>query len=121
VSAQLDPATQQEFDRALELAHEGQYADAQRILEGILRANPEHARTYTELGLVYGFTGMFDESIEMLKKGAELNPSDLDARNKLALTFVMLGMESEAKSEFQAVLAIDPNNAVAIKNLSFFE
>jgi tetratricopeptide (TPR) repeat protein len=45
------------------------------------------------------------------------NPNDIDALNRLALAYVVLGKHSAAKTKYQKVLQIDPLNPIALKNL----
>jgi len=71
------------------------------------------------LGLVFGFVGLFDESIQELQRCVELEPSFLEARTDLALTYMMLGMTEEAKRELDAVLEIDPTNAAALRHIVY--
>ena len=70
--------------------------------------------------MVYGFIGLFEESIEELTTAVRLNDADLNARTDLALTYSMLGMSDQAKAEFEVVLSADPENEVAKKNLVYF-
>jgi len=63
---------------------------------------------------------MFDESLQELLSAVQLDPSNLPARNDLALTYAMLGMSEEAKAEFEAVLMADPENDVARRNIIYF-
>jgi Flp pilus assembly protein TadD len=72
-----------------------------------------------KIGLIYGFVGMFDESVAELRRATELAPSNILARNDLALTFTMLGMYDEAKVEFEQVLQRDHENDVARRNLTY--
>jgi Tfp pilus assembly protein PilF len=109
------------FERGTALVNEGQYDEATAEFTAILETHPDHAKSHIQMGLIYCYTGLFDESIEALKKGVELDPGDLDGRNKLALTYVMLGMNDEAKAEFESVLKADPTNAVALKNIVYFQ
>ena len=46
---------------------DGNYEEAERELKVVLGEDPNHPVAHRELGLVYCFTGMFDESIEELK------------------------------------------------------
>ncbi|HOQ28394.1 MAG TPA: hypothetical protein PLH36_06615, partial [Armatimonadota bacterium] len=67
------------------------------------------------------YSGLFDESIAEFERVREEAPDFLQARNNLGLTYAMLGMNDEAKAEFQFVLARDPNNEVALKNIVYFQ
>lgn len=117
----LDEAAAARYQRGCELMNEGRYEEAMAEFEAVLASAPAHAKTVMKMGLIEGFTGMFEESIEVLERARSLSPDDVDIRNNLALTYVMLGMQDEAKTEFTSVLELDPGNAVALKNLAFFE
>jgi protein O-GlcNAc transferase len=117
----LDEAAAARYKRGCELMNNGQYEDALAEFEAVMAAAPDHAKTVMKVGLIQGFVGEFDLSIEVLERARTMDPDDVDIRNNLALTYVMLGMQDEAKSEFATVLEIDPGNAVALKNLAFFE
>lgn len=99
---------------------DGNYEAAERELKGILGEVPDHPAAHRELGLVYCFTGMFDESIEELRFAVTLDPADLKARNDLALTYTMLGMMEEARVEFETVLSADPTNSDALRHMQYF-
>ncbi len=85
----------------------------------LLQENPSHAEARHQLGLVYGFIGLFDESVAELEQAARLDPDNILARNDLALTYTMLGMYEEAKTEFARVLERDRQNDVALRNLTY--
>ena len=99
----------------------GEYEDAERLLRSILAEDPENSQAYRELGLVLGFTGMFDESIEALQRAVQLDPQYVDARNDLGMSYAMLGMVDEAKAEFETVLEMDPANAMAQRQIIYFQ
>lgn len=58
--------------------------------------------------------------MEELQKAIELEPDAVSARNDLAMTYAMLGMIEEAKEGFLSVLALDPDNEHAKKQLIYF-
>src|SRR5688572_5927962 len=99
----------------------GQYEDAERLLRGILDEDPANAQAHRELGLVLGFTGMFDESIEALQRAVQIDPQYIDARNDLGMSYAMLGMVDEARTEFETVLEMDPANAMAQRQIIYFQ
>ena len=99
----------------------GEYDAALAELEAALALGPDCAQARHELGLVLGFIGEFDRSVEELKRAADLAPTDVQILLDLGLTYAMVGMSDEAKATFEAVLAIDPGNKTAEKNLSYFE
>jgi tetratricopeptide (TPR) repeat protein len=111
----------QEFlDRGISLKNEGHYEEAQACFTAVLECEPNNVEAHRHLGLVYGFIGLFDESIDELKTAVNLDQKNLKARNDLALTYSMLGMCDEAKCEFMTVLSADPENEVAKNNIIYF-
>lgn len=111
---------EQQFYHAIELKNEGRYVEARAELESIVAAEPDDAGAHWQLGLVYGFMGLFDESLTALIKAARLGCGSVEVHNDLGLTYCMLGMWNEAKAEFEYVLSEDPENEVARKNIRYF-
>lgn len=107
--------------QAIALKIEGRYDEAILLLKNAICGDDSCLdEAHRQLGLVYSFSGLFDESLEELKKAIELNSNNLDARNDLAMTYAMLGMYDEAKAEFMAVLQMDPENEQARKQMVYF-
>ena len=96
-------------------------AEAEAILREILVEEPDNPQARREFALVLGFTGRFEESIEELRRVVETDSGFLEARNDLAMTFAMLGMVDEARSEFETVLEMDPTNAMALRQIVYFQ
>lgn len=61
--------------------------------------------------------GNWEEAITLNKTLVDENPQDLDALNRLALAFTILGKAKEAKSTYLKVINLDPLNAIALRNL----
>lgn len=108
------------FEKGVALKCEGDYEQAVSVLNVVIAQDPNHKKAHREIGLIYGFLGMFDESLQELLAALQLDPTDLTIRNDLALTYAMLGMVDEAKAEFEAVLVVDPGNDVALRNMIYF-
>lgn len=107
------------LERAIQHKIQGEYDDAVTLLSGVLAESPNHARTHHQLGLVYGFTGLFDESVEEMETAARLDPDSILILNDLGKTHTMLGDYEKAIPVFERVLERDPLNEEAIKNLKF--
>ena len=110
---------QERMERAIGHKIQGEYDQAVALLQGILAEAPEHPEAHHQLGLVYGFTGLFDESTEELETAARLAPTDLPILIDLGKTHTMLGEYEKAISVFERVLEMDPSNDEAHKNLQF--
>lgn len=61
--------------------------------------------------------GDWNAAITTNKELLDENPKDIDALNRLALAFTVIGKINKAKTTYQEVLKIDPLNPIAIRNL----
>ena len=61
--------------------------------------------------------GNWQEAIAINKSLVQENPEDMDALNRLALAYTIMGKLKEAKSTYQKVLDLDPLNPIALRNL----
>src|SRR4029079_7243410 len=84
------------LDQGIAYKVAGDYDQAIRVFQAILADEPNSSEAHHQLGLVYGFTGMFDESLEELQHAVDLDGANLFTRNDLAKTYAMLGMIEEA-------------------------
>lgn len=62
-------------------------------------------------------TGDWQKAVAVNKFLIKENPVDIDALNRLAFAFSILGRVKDAKNTYQKVLRIDSLNPLAIKNL----
>jgi tetratricopeptide (TPR) repeat protein len=61
--------------------------------------------------------GNWEEAIALNKSLVLENPKDIDALNRLALAYSIIGKAKEAKSTYSKVIDLDPLNAIALRNL----
>ena len=61
--------------------------------------------------------GNWQEAILLNKNLIKQDPSDIDALNRLALAYMIIGKSKEAKTAYQKVVNIDPLNSIALRNL----
>ncbi len=61
--------------------------------------------------------GNWQEAITLNKSLIHENPEDVDALNRLALAYTIIGKLKEAKSAYQKVIVFDPLNPIALRNL----
>lgn len=62
-------------------------------------------------------TGNWEEAINTNKELLKENPKDIDALNRLALAYTIIGKIRSAKITYQKVLDIDLLNPIALRNL----
>jgi tetratricopeptide (TPR) repeat protein len=76
------------------------------------------SKLFVPLSEEYRKAGMFDEAIEVLQKGLEIQPSYMSARVALGKIYLEKDMAEEAKSEFEQVVKAIPDNLFAHKKLA---
>ena len=89
------------YNQAYQLRCNGQYAEAQSLLQRVLQMDPGHVNAQHQIALIQGFQGEFDESLAMLGKLSAQFPKNLEVKYDLAMTQMMLGMQDEAVRELQ--------------------
>lgn len=107
------------LERAIALKLDGRHEEAASELRQLLEEDPNSCDAHHQLGLVLGFIGDFDQSVEELQRACVLAPARIDVRTDLALTYSMLGMYAEATAEFKEVLLREPENKRALESLQF--
>ena len=71
----------------------------------------------SDLGVVYGLKGMYNEAIAELKKAIMINPNNAEAHSNLGVVYIIIGMHDEAIAEYKKGIEINPNDAKAHYNL----
>lgn len=62
-------------------------------------------------------TGDWEKAVSLNKNLLKENPKDIDALNRLAFAFNILGKNKEARLTYQKVLKIDTLNPIALRNI----
>lgn len=74
-------------------------------------------KTSSNQAIAATLSGNWDQAIELNKSILKENPNDVEALNRMALAYMIIGKQKSAKSAYQKVLELDPLNSIAIKNL----
>jgi len=97
------------FALAMAMYYSCRFDEAVTLYEQAMRLDPFPSSLYfRNLGGAYRCVGRYEESVKQLKKALELSPNYLFAHISLAVTYVKLGREEEAKAEAAEVLRIHP-------------
>lgn len=75
-------------------------------------------RQRTEQAIGLAMQSRWEEAVQTNREIIEMFPTDVDAFNRLGKALTELGRYTEARDSYQKALEIDPNNAIAKKNLS---
>lgn len=71
----------------------------------------------SSLAIQTALTGDWEKAIKINKELLGENPDDVEALNRMGLAYMILGKSKNAKDTYTKVLAIDPLNSIALKNL----
>ncbi|MFM7187016.1 MAG: hypothetical protein ACKO14_04290 [Armatimonadota bacterium] len=107
------------FALALEHKINGRYAEAEAGFKSVISSAPSHAEAHHELGLIYSFQVLIDESLLELETAVRLEPNSITYMLSLAKTLTMFGEFDRAKSLFSQILDVDPFNDEAAKNMDY--
>ena len=94
------------------------YDDARGSLEKALQLSPGNARALYYLGLVERRDGNCDAEIADLRAVVEKFPLSRDARRELGISYYQQHRYKEAREQFEALQAIEPDDLAAHYNLA---
>ncbi len=94
------------------------YAAARGSIEKALSLSPENARALYYLGIVERRSGHPDQEIADFQKVVDQYPQSRDARRELGISFYQQHKYQDARQQFEALQAIDPDDIAAHYNLA---
>ena len=107
----------QEMHILVALFNAGRYPEAEHFAREITERYPGYGIGWKGLGTALRFQGCSVESLEPMKKAAELLPGDVDMHYNLGNIQHGLGYLKEAEASYRRVLELTPDNADAHNNL----
>src|SRR5262245_25318565 len=90
------------------LDYDGVLAELELARENL----PNESRIFELTGYVHRRQGRIEEAIRLLNRAIDLDPRNIVMLQQLAVTYMSLRRYADAKSVFDRVLAIDPNDAL---------
>ena len=94
------------------------YSEARPSLEKALEVSPNNGRALYYLALVERREGHFDEELADLQRVVEQYPQARDPRRELGIAYYQRHSYPEARQQFEALQAIDPDDLAAHYNLA---
>ena len=94
------------------------YSSARPSLEKALEVSPNNGRALYYLALVERREGHFDEELADLQRVVEQYPQARDPRRELGIAYYQRHSYDEARQQFEALQAIDPDDLAAHYNLA---
>lgn len=113
----VDSEIRDEFERAVVLMKEGQYADAIMLLRAVTGKTSKFSGPFINLGIAYIKTDDLEKAEESLNKALKLNKVHPAANNELALVYRKTGRFAEARKIYEDLLVMYPTFLPARKNL----
>jgi len=92
---------------------------AEKEYRQLLSADPKNSELHLRLGETLRRKGQVQASLEMLKKGQQLAPTNPGANLQLAMTLDSAGMKKESLPLYETVVKQDPDNLIALNNLAY--
>jgi adenylate cyclase len=93
----------------------GRPEEAMQILKNALRLNPiPPSWYYYQIGNAYRMTGKYEKALREYKKAIQVQPDNFLAHLGLAVAYVYLGREKEARATAAEVLRINPKFSVEL-------
>lgn len=93
----------------------GRPEEAMQILKNALRLNPiPPSWYYYQIGNAYRMTGKYEKALREYKKAIQVQPDNFLAHLGLAVAYVYLGREKEARAAAEEVLRINPKFSVEL-------
>jgi Flp pilus assembly protein TadD len=106
-----------------EAAKQAQYDQAiaayKKALESVGQDSKAAADLHLRLGETYARKGDLNLAIESLQKAKQLAPGNLPITSRLALALDSADRIPEAQKQYEAVLALDPDDVIALNNLAY--
>jgi tetratricopeptide (TPR) repeat protein len=101
----------------------GRYEEAvgyyNQVLDSMDKNASSRGEIYLRIGETYRLKGDDNNAIVALQKARVSLPDSEVVLNALALTLDHAGRRNEARTVYEAIIRMDPNNAVALNNLAY--
>jgi tetratricopeptide (TPR) repeat protein len=94
------------------------YSEAREPLQKALQLSPENARALYYMGLVERRSGNCDAEVNDFQQVVAQYPDGRDARRELGISYYQTHRYPEARTQFEALQRIDPDDLAAHYNLA---
>jgi len=104
------------LQNAWRLHQAGQLAEAARLYNQVLSANPRHLRALQMLGFLHFQRGELRDADRMMERALKLDPTSVDSLYNRGCVLQALGRHKDALGSFDRALALKPDYAPAMVN-----
>jgi Flp pilus assembly protein TadD len=115
-SAQSATPIEEYFKHAQALAQQGKLADAEILLENLLRKHPNDSFLLHRIGVIAMQAKRFDRAVELFQRAITLKPDFAEAYNDCGIALRKLNRPEEALANYARAIALKPEFAMAYNN-----
>lgn len=108
---------EKQFTKAQELFKSGKLLEAARLLEALVKDNPDHWESAYLLGICRFREKKFPEAAEIFRRAVDLQTDVANSHYYLGLCKERLGDDVGAETEYKFTLALDPQHKHAAQKL----
>lgn len=117
-STQVSNDMRSDYEEAVHLLEQGQQQQGIQMLRDVIARAPELVTPHIDLGIALHRAGDLAGAEQVLLKARELNPGHPVVHNELGIIYRKTGRFTEARSSYEAALAIYPNYHYTRRNLA---
>lgn len=107
-----------DFDEAVRLLAQEQYASGIPLMLEVTRAAPGLTAAHIDLAIAYRAVGDLERAEASIQRALELNPRHPVAHNELGILYRRTGRFAEARASYEKALALHPDFHFARRNLA---
>jgi 2-polyprenyl-3-methyl-5-hydroxy-6-metoxy-1,4-benzoquinol methylase len=108
----------QTLAEGLEHYHAGNFAQTMRVCQEVLRDYPQNAEALHRLGMTFIAAGQYSSAVETIKQAIAIDPNRPAYYSSVGVALQKLNRWEEAAANYQVALAMKPDFADALDNLS---
>lgn len=105
------------YQEAVAYLDNWQLEQAEEVLDAILSAEPEHARAWNKLGVVFARRKDLRQAEDCFNQAIVYDSKLASSYSNLGNIYAERGWDDRAKTAYETALALDPGNPTATHNL----